>query len=101
MPKVVAMASTSHNSYFDGDVQSLGFERDGRRSTVGVMDPGSYRFDTADPERMTVISGELSVLLPGHTDWESFAQGTVFDVPGSSAFEVRCEAPSAYLCEFL
>ncbi len=101
MHKVWAMASISHNSYFDGGVQSLGFEHNGRRSTIGVIAPGTYRFDTSNPERMTVTSGELSVLLPGHTEWQSFTQGTVFDVPGSSAFEVRCDAPSAYLCEYL
>ena len=95
------MASTSHNTYFDGGVQSLGFERDGQRATVGVIEPGTYRFDTGAPERMTVVSGELSALLPGNDQWQSFPRGTVFEIPGSSAFEVRAAAPSAYLCEFL
>ena len=95
------MTSTSHNTYFDGDVQSLGFEREGQRATVGVISPGTYRFDTGAPERMTVISGELAALLPGADDWQSFPQGSTFEVPGSSAFEVRSEAPAAYLCEFL
>ncbi len=95
------MASISHNTYFDGGVQSLGFERGGDRSTVGVINPGTYQFDTGAPERMTVVSGELEALLPGETHWQSFPQGAVFEIPGSSAFEVRAEAPSAYLCEFL
>lgn len=92
---------TSHNTYFDGGVQSLGFERDGAKATVGVIDPGTYRFDTGAPERMTVVSGELEALLPGATEWASFPTGAVFEIPGSSSFEVRASAPSAYLCEFL
>jgi uncharacterized protein YaiE (UPF0345 family) len=95
------MASISHNTYFDGGVQSLGFERDGHRATVGVIEPGEFRFDTGAPERMTVVAGELSVLLPGSTQWQSFTTGDVFEVPGSSAFESRAGEPSAYLCEFL
>ena len=95
------MATISHNSYFDGGVQSLGFERDGQRATVGVIEPGTYRFDTAAPERVTVTSGELEVLLPDTTEWQTFPQGSVFDVPGASAFEVRATTPAAYLCDYL
>jgi len=29
-----------HNSYFEGKVQSVGFERNGRRATAGVIDVG-------------------------------------------------------------
>ncbi len=50
-----------HNSYFDGDVQSVGFERNGRQHTVGVIDVGEFHFGTNAPERMTVVSGELFV----------------------------------------
>lgn len=95
------MSSTAHNTYFDGGVQSLGFERNGRRTTVGVIEPGTYRFDTGAPERMTVISGELDALLPGADGWRTYPCGTVFEIAGSSAFDVRTAAPSAYLCEFL
>ncbi len=92
---------TSHNTYFDGSVQSLGFERRGQRATVGVIEPGTYRFDTGAPERMTVISGELEALLPGASEWTTYARGTSFEIDGDSAFEVRASAASAYLCEFL
>ena len=30
-----------HNTYFDGKVQSVGFERNGIRATVGVIAPGA------------------------------------------------------------
>lgn len=95
------MTSISHNSYFDGGVQSLGFERDDQRATVGVIDSGTYRFDTAAPERMTVVAGVLEVLLPGDSDWRAFAGGSVFEIPANSAFEVRTASPAAYLCEYL
>lgn len=95
------MSSIAHNTYFDGGVQSLGFEFDGRRATVGVIAPGTYHFDTGAPERMTVVSGELEALLPGADSWSTHPSGTVFEIPGSSGFDVRATVPSAYLCEFL
>jgi uncharacterized protein YaiE (UPF0345 family) len=91
-----------HNSYFEGKVQSVGFERLGRRMTAGVITPGEYHFGTDAPERMTVVSGELSARLPGDGGvWRSFPAGTVFEVPGKSGFDVRATEAAAYLCEFL
>ena len=92
-----------HNSYFEGNVQSIGFERNGRRMTAGVIAPGEYHFGTDAPERMTVVSGELFARLPGSgaSDWRAFPAGTAFEIPGKSGFDVRVAAPSAYLCEFL
>ena len=88
-----------HNSYFDGKVQSIGFERVGRRATAGVIDPGEYHFDTDAPERMTVVSGEMDVRIGGA--WRSYPSGTSFEVPGKTGFDVRTREPAAYLCEFL
>jgi uncharacterized protein YaiE (UPF0345 family) len=90
-----------HNTYFDGGVQSIGFERNGRKATVGVIAPGEFHFGTDAPERMTVVSGEIEAKLPGESAWRAFPSGTIFEVPGKSAFDVRTKAPSAYLCEFL
>jgi uncharacterized protein YaiE (UPF0345 family) len=90
-----------HNSYHEGGVQSIGFERHARRMTVGVIDRGEFHFDTDAPERMTVTSGELCVRISGHANWLRYPCGTVFEIPGRTGFEVRAEAPSAYLCEFL
>jgi uncharacterized protein YaiE (UPF0345 family) len=93
-------AMLKHNSYFDGKVQSVEFERNGRRTTAGVIDRGEYHFDTGAPERMTVTSGELEIRLGGN-DWHRYPAGTSFEVAGKSGFDVRASAPSAYLCEFL
>lgn len=90
-----------HNSYFEGGVQSVGFERNGFKATVGVIDVGEFEFGTAAAERMTVVSGELFAKLPGKTEFQSFAAGTYFEVASNSKFVVKATAPSAYLCEFL
>jgi uncharacterized protein YaiE (UPF0345 family) len=90
-----------HNVYFEGKVQSVEFERNGRRQTVGVVDAGEFHFDTSAPERMMVISGELWAKLPGDPAWRPFPAGTAFEVPARSGFDVKAGAPAAYLCEFL
>jgi purine/pyrimidine-nucleoside phosphorylase len=90
-----------HNTYFDGKVQSVGFERNGRRATVGVVEPGEFHFGTQAPERMSVLSGELWAKLPGEAAFRAYPAGTVFEVPGQSGFDVKALAPAAYLCEFL
>jgi uncharacterized protein YaiE (UPF0345 family) len=89
------------NSYFEGQVQSVGFERNGRKATVGVIDAGEFHFGTATPERMTVVSGELQVKLPGEAGWRAFPAGTSFEVGAANGFDVKAAAPAAYLCEYL
>jgi uncharacterized protein YaiE (UPF0345 family) len=88
-----------HNTYFDGRVQSIAFERLGRRMTTGVIAPGEYHFGTDAPERMTVVSGELEAKIGDA--WRAYPAGTTFEVPGKSGFDVRAREPAAYLCEFL
>jgi uncharacterized protein YaiE (UPF0345 family) len=39
----------THNTYFDGQVQSIGFTRNGLRASVGVIAPGEFRFGTDHP----------------------------------------------------
>jgi len=90
-----------HNSYFDGAVQSVGYERNGRKQTVGVIATGTFHFGTDAAERMTVVSGELTVRRDGTEAWVVYPAGTAFEVPAKSGFDVRADAPSAYLCEFL
>lgn len=94
-------AMLKHNTYFEGAVQSVGFERHGRRQTVGAIAPGEYHFGTDAPERMTVVSGALWARLAGEAEFSRYPAGTSFEVPGKSGFDVRADAPAAYLCEFL
>jgi uncharacterized protein YaiE (UPF0345 family) len=88
-----------HNTYFDGKVQSVGYEVNGRRHTVGVVAPGEFHFDTDAPERMTIISGELLVRVK--SEWRAYPAGTAFEVPGKSGFDIRADTAVAYHCEFL
>jgi uncharacterized protein YaiE (UPF0345 family) len=88
-----------HNKYFDGKVQSIGFERLGRRMTAGVIAPGEYHFGTDAAERMTVVSGEIEAKTD--LEWRAYPAGTTFEVPAKSGFDVRARQPAAYLCEFL
>lgn len=88
-----------HNTFFDGQVQSIGFERYGRRQTVGVIAPGEHTFNTDGAERMTIINGDL--LLKIGNDWARYAAGTSFEVPAKAPFTVKATAETAYWCEFL
>ena len=90
-----------HNTYFDDQVQSIGFERAGARQSVGVMAPGEYHFGTEEPERVTVVHGELVVKQPGSSEWTPYPAGTVFEVPGSSGFDLQVASHTAYVCEYL
>ncbi len=94
------LAMTKHNTYFDGKVQSLGFERNGRRATAGVVQPGEFHFDTGGAERMIVVSGELAARLPGG-EWKHYPVGTAFEIPAKTGFDIRAEQPAAYVCEFI
>jgi uncharacterized protein YaiE (UPF0345 family) len=95
----------SHNSYFDGTVQSIGYTRNNLRATVGVIEAGDLtgelHFNTDAAERMTVVSGTLRARLPGG-DWITYPAGTAFEIPAKSGFDVLAAGgPAAYLCEFL
>jgi len=90
------------NEYFSGNVKSIGFNSSSTgRASVGVMAAGEYTFGTAEPEEMTVVSGELVVLLPGETEWKRFVAGDVFNVPGQSEFHLQVAEPTSYLCRYL
>ncbi len=65
------------------------------------MAAGEYEFGTAGPESMKVVSGELTVRLPGEQTWSSFGPGQEFLVPGKSKFSLKVRMPTAYLCRYL
>lgn len=89
------------NSYFDGNVKSLGFQQNENQITVGVMAVGEYTFGTDAPERMTVIKGALTVKRSTDADWVTFQTGEEFDVEGQSSFDLQVAQATAYLCEYL
>lgn len=90
-----------HNTYFDGKVQSVGFERNGLKATVGVIAAGEYHFNTDAAERMTVVSGQLRAKVTGG-EWVTYPAGTYFEILAKSGFDVAAMGgAAAYLCEFL
>lgn len=88
------------NEYFSGNVKSIGFQTATQPATVGVMKQGEYEFSTGAKETMVVISGELSVQLPGESNWQSYVDGQTFEVEGNSSFKVKAVRDTAYLCKF-
>ncbi len=90
------------NIYFDGKVSSrtIRFE-DGSEKTLGFMLPGEYSFNTAAPELMEILAGDLEVLLPGSKHWQDVKGGESFEVPGDSKFDLKIKKPTDYCCSFL
>ncbi len=86
------------NEYFDGKVKSLAFQTAEGAATVGVMAPGEYEFGTSTVEIMTVISGMLTVKLPGSDKWKDYAAGKTFRVEANKKFQLRVAADAAYIC---
>jgi uncharacterized protein YaiE (UPF0345 family) len=86
------------NEYFEGKVKSIAFTTAEGPATVGVMAPGEYEFGTSTVEVMTVVSGGLTVRLPGSGDWKDFRAGESFTVAANEKFQLRLREESAYLC---
>ena len=91
----------THSTYFDGKVQSIGFERNGRKLTAGVIAPGEYHFGTGAPEKMEIVAGACRVKLDGAESWQSYGAGAFFRVPGKSGFSIAVEGELAeYVCSY-
>ncbi|GAB2933904.1 pyrimidine/purine nucleoside phosphorylase [Rheinheimera gaetbuli] len=88
------------NQYFDGKVASIAFAGEQLPATVGVMAPGDYEFGTSQHEVMTVVSGALTVLLPGANGWQTYSRGQQFEVPANSKFQLQVAVDTAYLCTY-
>lgn len=88
------------NEYFDGKVKSIGFQTATLPATVGVMDIGEYEFGTSEKETMTVISGALTVMLPGSDEWQTYNPGQHFIVEANQKFQLQVDVATAYLCTY-
>ena len=90
------------NVYFGGKVVShTVYFKDGSKKTLGLIYPGSYSFNTADPERMDIVAGGCRAKLPGQQAWAEYPAGGSFDVPGNSSFEIAVdEGVAEYVCSF-
>ena len=90
------------NIFFGGGVTSrtLIFP-DGRKKTLGIMQPGEYEFTTHSGELMEILAGDLDVQLPGATAWQTFTAGQSFEVGAHARFGLRVRAVTDYCCSFL
>ena len=89
------------NVYFDGKVTSRTvLFPDGTRKTLGFMMPGEYEFGTGARELMEMLGGEMDVLPPGQSDWQTFGAGQSFEVPANSSFKLKLKGPVDYCCSY-
>ncbi len=88
------------NSYFDDQVKSIALDNAEGVSTVGVMQIGEYEFGTSQREYMTVVSGSLTVKLPGESDWQTFTKNQTFIVEANQSFGVKVTEVTAYHCRY-
>jgi hypothetical protein len=90
------------NIYFDGKVTSRTvLLADGTRKTLGIMLPGEYEFGTGQKEVMEILSGELSVQLPGSSEWLAISGSGEFTVPANSSFKLKVTQVTDYVCSYL
>lgn len=88
------------NEYFNGAVKSIAFQTETLPATIGVMAKGDYEFGTAQREYMTVVSGSLTVVLPGDTQSKTFKAGETFIVEANKRFKVSAPVETSYLCKY-
>lgn len=88
------------NEYFDGKVKSISLQTETLPATVGVMAPGEYEFGTSQKETITVVSGSLTVKLPGSDEYVTFSNGESFVVEANNHFQLRVTVDTAYLCTY-
>ena len=88
------------NQYFDGKVASIALQTATLPATVGVMQPGEYTFGTCQFETMSIISGALTVKLPGEAAWQTFAAGESFTVAAHQEVHLQVAVDTAYFCTY-
>ncbi len=88
------------NEYFDGKAKSIAFQSDPLPATIGVITPGEYEFTTQEKETLTIVSGMMSVCLPGVEEWMTYGAGECFGVAPNASFQVKVEFDTAYYCTY-
>ncbi len=89
------------NIYFDGKVISHSvFDSHGKKFTLGLIFPGSYKFDTKAAERMSITSGTCQVVLADGAK-HTYQGGDEFSVAANSFFTISVEnGICEYVCFF-
>lgn len=90
------------NVYYDGKVSSRTvLFADGSKKTLGLLLPGEYEFGTEAAEIMEMLVGDVEVLLPGETEWQSVSAGESFNVPANSKFGIKVKTVTDYCCSYI
>ena len=90
------------NVYFDGKVTSRTILlENGERKTLGIMLAGHYEFNTGASEIMEILGGEMSVMLPGETDYTVYKEGQHYQVPANSSFKMTISSFVDYCCSYI
>lgn len=99
---VAVTAICKANVYFDGKVVSHSITlADGSRKTLGLIYPGTYKFETGVAEIMEIIAGRCRVRIADQAEWREYGEGTSFEVPGDSDFTIEVAAGiTEYVCSF-
>ncbi len=90
------------NIYFNGLVTShtILFS-DGTKKTLGVMQPGEFKFTTGLPEIMEILSGDLDLKIGDEDGWHRIDAGESFEVPENMTFIMKVNKVSDYCCSFI
>jgi len=90
-----------HNVYYDGKVQSLGFQSDHGEATVGVCEPGTYVVPTDTAEHLTFLSGRGRYRFAEH-EWKPMKTGDTVVIPPDVqvTWEVAPGSDVCYFCVF-
>ena len=90
------------NIYFEGKVTSrtVLFEN-GEKKTLGIMLAGEYEFNTGASEIMEILGGNMSVKLPGETEYTLYTEGQSYVVPANSSFSMVVADYVDYCCSYL
>jgi uncharacterized protein YaiE (UPF0345 family) len=86
------------NEYFGGKVKSIAFNTPECPATAGVMAAGEYEFGTSSVEYVTVVSGVMTVKLPGESIFKDYKPYDTFIVQKDAKFQLKIEADAAYIC---
>lgn len=91
------------NVYFDGKVVSHAVTfPDGSSKTLGIIYPGTYKFNTTAPEIMEIIDGSCEVTVNDSGTTRFIPTDESFEVPANSGFTITVNAGICqYFCSFL
>ena len=91
------------NIYFDGKVVShtVTFP-DGSTKTLGIMFPGTYKFDTVAAELMEISDGSCEVTVNDSGSTRFVPTDESFEVAANSGFTITVNAGICqYVCSYL